>query len=382
MNKKGFTLIELLVVIIILSIILIIAVPKINDAINNSKKNTFLSSIKLLGSNLYEDSTLTNSTEYKLSTLGVLTNTKLNQEIIYKGKIYAKEEVTLKTGENGKLELVGGIISDATKKYCIAFEGENINIKSLTINDIVKCDVAEAIELFVTKNITKPETTGSVTFKYFTNGKLVLYGTGDGIMNDAENYDSIIYMIWEELAMEIFGLDNLDEENPKYSDYLLVAGFYYSCENRNFEEALDEYVAKYEGDYTSTRQEIISSLKNGFSLQTEEEAIAQYNLIDIDCNPISEIIISDGVKHIGSWAFNSYQASKLTLGSDLETIGESAFYDNKFTSIIIPSGVTAIGNNAFGNNFESYITQITIKGDENRFNNRWTEIGFPLNLRP
>ena len=164
MNKKGFTLIELLVVIIILSIILIIAVPKINDAINNSKKNAFLSSIKLLGSNLYEDSTLTNSTEYKLSTLGVLTNTKLSQEIIYKGKLYAKEEVTLETGENGKLELAGGIISDSTQKYCIAFEGENIDIKSLTISDVVKCDVAESTEIFITENITETGTTGSVTY--------------------------------------------------------------------------------------------------------------------------------------------------------------------------------------------------------------------------
>ena len=36
-NKKGFTLIELLAVIVILSIIMIIAVPKILDVIENSK---------------------------------------------------------------------------------------------------------------------------------------------------------------------------------------------------------------------------------------------------------------------------------------------------------------------------------------------------------
>lgn len=45
-NKKGFTLIELLAVIVILSIIMIIAVPKILDVIENSKKSAAISSAK------------------------------------------------------------------------------------------------------------------------------------------------------------------------------------------------------------------------------------------------------------------------------------------------------------------------------------------------
>ena len=40
-NRKGFTLVELLAVITIISLILIIAVPKVLDTINNSKKETF-----------------------------------------------------------------------------------------------------------------------------------------------------------------------------------------------------------------------------------------------------------------------------------------------------------------------------------------------------
>ena len=42
MNKKGFTLVELLAVIAILGIILVIAVPKINNYIDSNKKNTFI----------------------------------------------------------------------------------------------------------------------------------------------------------------------------------------------------------------------------------------------------------------------------------------------------------------------------------------------------
>lgn len=48
MEKKGFTLIELLAVIVVLAIILAIAVPTIISIIDNSKRNSFESSTKLL----------------------------------------------------------------------------------------------------------------------------------------------------------------------------------------------------------------------------------------------------------------------------------------------------------------------------------------------
>ncbi len=47
MNKKGFTLIELLAVIVILSVLMVIAVPKIIDVIENSRKSAAKSSAEL-----------------------------------------------------------------------------------------------------------------------------------------------------------------------------------------------------------------------------------------------------------------------------------------------------------------------------------------------
>ena len=43
-REKGFTLIELLAVIIILSVIMVIAVPKVLDVINKSKEGAFIDS--------------------------------------------------------------------------------------------------------------------------------------------------------------------------------------------------------------------------------------------------------------------------------------------------------------------------------------------------
>ena len=48
MKKKGFTLVELLAVIVILAIILVIAVPKIMDTIENAKLGAIESTARLI----------------------------------------------------------------------------------------------------------------------------------------------------------------------------------------------------------------------------------------------------------------------------------------------------------------------------------------------
>lgn len=48
MNKKGFTLIELLGVIIILSIIMLIAIPNISSVLDKNKKDSYLADAKKL----------------------------------------------------------------------------------------------------------------------------------------------------------------------------------------------------------------------------------------------------------------------------------------------------------------------------------------------
>jgi len=67
LNKKGFTLIELLAVIIILGILLLIAVPAVSKYIENSRKNTYINSIKSLVSAV---STSVNNLEYPLPGTG------------------------------------------------------------------------------------------------------------------------------------------------------------------------------------------------------------------------------------------------------------------------------------------------------------------------
>ena len=73
--KKGFTLVELIGVIVILGLVLVIAMPKINEVVENSKKNTFLALAKNVIRQLeYEDNNFDGS---NLSNLN-LGNIKLN----------------------------------------------------------------------------------------------------------------------------------------------------------------------------------------------------------------------------------------------------------------------------------------------------------------
>ena len=96
---------------------------------------------------------------------------------------------------------------------------------------------------------------------------------------------------------------------------------------------------------------------------------------------ITEIIIGEGITHIGDFAFASFDQltdvslpdtvksigknafrgcslpKSIVLPSSVTTIGESAFMSCEFTSITIPSSVKTIGNTAFS---ESKLTSITI----------------------
>ena len=63
---------------------------------------------------------------------------------------------------------------------------------------------------------------------------------------------------------------------------------------------------------------------------------------------VKSIIISDGVKNIGDYAFYSFSAlESITIPDTVEKIGVSAFAFSSITEISIPAGVTVIEDRAF-----------------------------------
>lgn len=68
-----------------------------------------------------------------------------------------------------------------------------------------------------------------------------------------------------------------------------------------------------------------------------------------DRDELTEVVIPDGVKSIGDWAFaDCRRLTKVTIGNDVTSIGTRAFYMcNSLTSVTIGKGVTSIGYGGF-----------------------------------
>ena len=120
-KKKGFTLVELLAVIVILAVILIIAMPRISDVINNSKKSSFEATAKLIASQAEkkytENQVLDGSGAIKCSDV-----VKLNDRDYGACTITFDASGNASVSINGSGKFAGLTIKNATKNSATATE--------------------------------------------------------------------------------------------------------------------------------------------------------------------------------------------------------------------------------------------------------------------
>lgn len=126
-NKKGFTLIELLGVIIILSVIVMITVPIVQDKITESRKNAFLASV-----NGYVRASRMKNTE-EGTTKFTIANEKITPEIEYKGKVQGKGVIEYNSLGKAKVNVWNGT-------YCAikGYEDSDVHLKD-DIHDYTAC---------------------------------------------------------------------------------------------------------------------------------------------------------------------------------------------------------------------------------------------------
>jgi len=369
MNKKGFTLIELLAVIAILVIILLIAVPKISDMINTSKKKTFLSSINMIQKDIKTDSLIFKSSNYTLDSNGILKRINGDEEvqIDYKGKLYSKDEAVISVGDDNAITLVSGEICDASKKYCIGSGSicniSSISMESLTLSNINEYSAGNYDDVLDEGDITKEGTSGSVTYKYCSNGAVVIDGTGDGLMK------SEMYLFYNMLS-EYF----INQVSQK-------TGILSSDFNTDDKTIFTYYMNGYTkiNDYSDWDYEVSDIL--GVIFKSNENFtdnlnafLSAYDTLNITIPQINRVIINNGVKSISGYAFYPGEESlqdweqgiytikidELYLSNTVQTIGAYAFsnssasieqesnnFNNNIDNLDIPDSVTAIGNGAF-----------------------------------
>lgn len=105
--------------------------------------------------------------------------------------------------------------------------------------------------------------------------------------------------------------------------------------------------------------------------EIEYVAFMNYNLINVS--------LPDSMKIIGQRVFFGNNLTSIIIPDQVTTIDTFAFSENNLTNVVISKSVTSIFYNAF---YDNQITNITILGDEIRFNDQWTNIGFPEELKP
>ena len=97
-------------------------------------------------------------------------------------------------------------------------------------------------------------------------------------------------------------------------------------------------------------------------------------------NNLTSVIIPSSVTSIGENAFRANKLTSLTISSGVTSIENSAFSDNKLTNLTIPNSVTTLGNYAFLNNNLTSVTlsnKITSIGIYAFSNNNLTSITIP-----
>ena len=187
---------------------------------------------------------------------------------------------------------------------------------------------------------------------------------------DLEGFDTYTFMINEEGSIISIGLSNeIDWFGPPIPIYTYVPL------NEKFREikGLSNKWKQYNDLY------IVKIGKNKFKFIKETKTIEKiYGVVTTLEIPkqINESIVTT----IGESAFSSIELKNVTIPEGVTTIEGNAFYNNHLTQVIIPESVITIKDNAFAGN--GSLTEIRILGDQFRFNEKWTNIGFPINLIP
>lgn len=175
MNKKGFTLIELLAVIVILGIILGIAIPKVSQYINKTRKDSFVSAARLFIDAVRDDATAemypmpVGNNEATIVTLDRIKAEKSNEKSPFGGKyLYNKSYVIIvNVGDGTDPEYKYYFAAQDSKDYAIPLTEE-----SLLTSDIVVAKAKNKMEVTIQSLCGSPE---GVTSSYGT-----ISGLGSG----------------------------------------------------------------------------------------------------------------------------------------------------------------------------------------------------------
>ena len=303
LSNKGFTLVELVAVIMVLSLILAVAVPRILHSIEESQREALRLTAKNIEKAARDRLQMSQDFERENKFFTIENGEFVGDSILLSGELPKNGKIYVRTdGE------IGLAISDG--KFCLI---KNESDDEMIINkDIDNCELIletpahcfyyyeisdDEVEIVYYRNFEDNCTSDVVIPKKIDN--MTVASIGEGAFNNQHQIQCSEKNEQQQI-LAYNGVPNINKE-----DSLLIS-MYYEC-----------------GD-------VIYHVR-------EEK-------------PITSLILPNTIKYIGPNAFRYNLLKDVTLPESVEYIGESAFLYNEIENIYIPSTVKEIGGGAFNDN--------------------------------
>ena len=151
LNRKGFTLIELLAVIVIMGILMLVAIPAMQRYINNSKKKTYINTVKEIvniAKNSLADKDDSLTCADGATAVKIISNDTNALESPAKSPYDSSKNITVYVTFDSNYKATGVIATDGTYKINSTIDGDygsSTNFgKSITITEPTKVCTVKA----------------------------------------------------------------------------------------------------------------------------------------------------------------------------------------------------------------------------------------------
>ena len=410
-KNLGFTLIELLAVIVILAVLLGIAIPMVSGYMTNSRKDSYIDSIKLYiddvkAKQAIREYTFTNpdvtyyihfdnidtdrekkspfadwedgyvivvydkesktyeyyvtSVDKKGYKVAITEETQLTRESVFRdddltlsvGRVIGDRDQVIVYGSSGEKDEVTPVYEYTKEEaeVCYNFKVENNSITILKYNKECGLDVVipTKIDGYPVKSISAHAFTHmSLTSVKFPN-TIVTIGT------EAFYNSKLTSVSFPETLRTIGNRAFAKNQLTELPDISMVTSLGSGVFSGNLFSEDEAYIYKKNSDGTydySTIMGYAGTSKNLVIPSTKNGVqLKVIGYMAFRSLSLDSVVIPEGVDTIDTQAFNACNLKSVSLPSTLKTIKEGAFSSNQLTSISIPSSVTFIGRAAFNTN--------------------------------
>lgn len=411
MNNKGYTLVELLAIIVVLGLILVIAVPSVQNIMEISRKNTFLADAQAI----YRAANA-EILEIIDDNGGIIDSSGENQLDLTSAENYdyciifdASGVISLITVSNGKYLITGdnhflSLKEDSVELGNMSSNGCNIVRVDMQLNSESSEDKSETYKMGTMVELETPTKENSSFIRWeIVKGNSIINGN----ILTVGSTDTVVRAVWENLPSLIVDLNGGKTTEDK-------SGIYKSGTNIKLEEPTRT-------GYTFTGWEIMSGngTINGniltigsqnVSIKAEWETPAECFVFDSDthaiigfnyeCSSDEELIIPNKIDNvdveiIGEQAFticdsvymyDKYEPMFLSNRFFVRPIVAQGCMGYDIVSVKFPNTIKSIGAKAFTGNYSltgtldlSYLNNLTYIGEDAFYDTNISSVVIPSN---